>query len=826
MPAALNRAIEAYKLGGEWEDGLLLGEVFSTARANWILSARIPVTEGGTHNLLVKTPGGPCLISSTPDVLRAFDARTGTALGTAPLDRTVDAILPGAASNTVAVAFNSAVAIYSLPSLTSITNREFHNGIVRAEARGNTLLLIFQSRDIALYNLSTLAEIDSFNWGTNAVTRSLPFPYGIAVSPDGRLVTLHGGAWTYPTVIWDRRQNSGRFSTQHFHIQLFSSVDDTNFAACYMPSEELGTSVVLYDAGQTPFNMIGARTVPSDDTKGIWLFDTWKDDRSLPLAGIIGPSGVMITGFGGENNVALSDRYANLMPTAAEVPNFLAADLPHGWLALSNRDELLTFRFDPGHYGGNLDDYDSTACREGLVSIESGHTPTSVRLKLTPFDFRLQPMIFSLQWPSDSVWLPWAVATTPDVSTVAVIAQETDSSDNVTSRFGRIRALIYHPGNLQRAPSAWPIQNSFEVDGTTGLWAARFAALDPSGRVLLYWSSVTSVMRYDTREGKLLGPIELGLVSARSRDGNSVAAISPAGRLRVYDLATGCALLDLPGKSASALCFSTDGSRLVASETNQLVIYDVASSRVVSSLASPLWPLAYPSKGDHFLGLEPDASKTGGSVVLADTEDGHTLAVLNRAGRTFTPAFFSDSGDQLALVQNRGTARVVRSLRPEELTAALNTPYPGMDDPLPLMPTNLVTTSPLSISATMGAQFSALNAEDVPALKARLGDEVTLEGRVRSVTLVFARNAANIELEGPDDAGVLVWVSWILYPKLTARLGEDLSAVLTGRTIRVTGRLGMYAGRSPELKNRVQLSLDDPAKFVILPSDGKTPVMK
>ena len=535
LPAALNRAIEAYKLGGEWEDGLLLGEVFSTARANWILSARIPVTEGGTHNLLVKTPGGPCLISSTPDVLRAFDARTGTALGTAPLDRTVDAILPGAASNTVAVAFNSAVAIYSLPSLTSITNREFHNGIVRAEARGNTLLLIFQSRDIALYNLSTLAEIDSFNWGTNAVTRSLPFPYGIAVSPDGRLVTLHGGAWTYPTVIWDRRQNSGRFSTQHFHIQLFSSVDDTNFAACYMPSEELGTSVVLYDAGQTPFNMIGARTVPSDDTKGIWLFDTWKDDRSLPLAGIIGPSGVMITGFGGENNVALSDRYANLMPTAAEVPNFLAADLPHGWLALSNRDELLTFRFDPGHYGGNLDDYDSTACREGLVSIESGHTPTSVRLKLTPFDFRLQPMIFSLQWPSDSVWLPWAVATTPDVSTVAVIAQETDSSDNVTSRFGRIRALIYHPGNLQRAPSAWPIQNSFEVDGTTGLWAARFAALDPSGRVLLYWSSVTSVMRYDTREGKLLGPIELGLVSARSRDGNSVAAISPAGRLRVYD---------------------------------------------------------------------------------------------------------------------------------------------------------------------------------------------------------------------------------------------------------------------------------------------------
>jgi len=65
-----------------------------------------------------------------------------------------------------------------------------------------------------------------------------------------------------------------------------------------------------------------------------------------------------------------------------------------------------------------------------------------VRLFFNPFDPRQKSKRFSLQWPADSKWLPWAIAATPDASTVAVIAQETDSDDTVTARYGRKRRTL------------------------------------------------------------------------------------------------------------------------------------------------------------------------------------------------------------------------------------------------------------------------------------------------------------------------------------------------------------------------------------------------
>jgi hypothetical protein len=394
------------------------------------------------------------------------------------------------------------------------------------------------------------------------------------------------------------------------------------------------------------------------------------------------------------------------------------------------------------------------------------------------------------------------MAATPDASTVAVIAQETDSEDFITAHYGRIRALIYHSGGLRSAPSAWPIESAFEVDAPTGNgWTARFAVLDPDARALLYWSSHTTVMRYDTSDGKPLGSLELGPVCAHSRDGSRVAAVSPTGRLRVYDISSGDTVVDLGGKAASALCFSADGSRLVAAQADTLTAYDIASGHPLSSVHSPLIPLAYPSRGNRFLAFQPDTSGNGGSVVLADTTDARVAAVLNRAGDTFTPAFFSDSGDQLALVRDRWYAEVVRSLRPDELSAVLNTGVPATAEIQSLPPTNIVTTAPVPAAV--------LRAEDLPSLLSHLGDKVTVQGRVRDVSLIPTRNAANIHFVGLDERAVLVWVPWGTYPKLVAALGQDLGAALNGRTIRVTGRFTKY-------KESFEVTLDDPSKLLVV----------
>jgi WD40 repeat protein len=441
-----------------------------------------------------------------------------------------------------------------------------------------------------------------------------------------------------------------------------------------------------------------------------------------------------------------------------------------------------------------------------------------VRLVFIPFDPRQEPGRFSLQWPADSKWVPWAIATTPDASTVVVIAQETDSGSSITARFGRIRALIYHPGGFKTAPAAWPIAKAFELKAPTDTaWSRRFAVLDPSGRTLLYWNSDTSVMRYDTADGKPLGILELGEISAHSRDGSRVAAVSPLGRLRVYDLSSGDTLLDVAGKPASGLCFSADGSRVVAAQDENLNTYDIASARQISSVRSSLIPLAYPSRGNRFLAFQPDTSGAGGSVVLADTADAHVGTVLNRAGGGFTPAFFSDSGDQIAVVRDRNYAEVVRSVRPEEFSSVLNTGLPEITMMETLTPTNIVTTPPASLPGGGSTEANIFRASDVPALLSHLGDTVTVEGHVQSVSIIRTGNAANIYFAQLGDRAIMVWV-WVpfaTYPKLTTVFGQNLGAVLNDHDIRATGRLTKY-------KDNLEVTLDDPSKLLLLTPAAKS----
>ncbi len=78
--------------------------------------------------------------------------------------------------------------------------------------------------------------------------------------------------------------------------------------------------------------------------------------------------------------------------------------------------------------------------------------------------------------------------------------QETDSGDTINARYGRVRALIYHPGGLADAPAAWPIRNAFQVDEPAfNGFTPRFLVMDPTPSALLYWDSTTTVTRYDTR---------------------------------------------------------------------------------------------------------------------------------------------------------------------------------------------------------------------------------------------------------------------------------------------------------------------------------------
>src|SRR5262249_46473808 len=83
-----------------------------------------------------------------------------------------------------------------------------------------------------------------------------------------------------------------------------------------------------------------------------------------------------------------------------------------------------------------------------------------------------------------------------------------------------------------------------------------------------------------------------------------------------------------------------------------------------------------------------------------------------------------------------------------------------------------------------------------------------------------AHNAVNIEFEGPESAGLMIWVSPPNVKKLKDALGDDFEQKLKGAKVQVNGRLLKYGGTKADWKNKLQISFDNKDNIQILPSDG------
>ncbi len=830
LPDALAKVTESFKLGGNWEDGLIIHNIASAAREHWKLTARVPLKEPMTMACMAATPDGPCLVETVFGGLRVLDASTGTTLGSAPLELPARYLFKGPRSNSVVVISDSAASVFSLPSLAVVASHAMPSSVFCATVTGKHLLLIQHDGGVFLLDLPTLKQLDFFDWKTNAPNKSDPLPPQAAISPDGGIVLFHIGGGDAPILVWDRRQNPSSFrATQESVFQTgFRFYDNTHFGTWFAVGgdSEMTSRIQLYEVGTNPV-MIAVRPIPYEDIKYSLTFEAWSSkewgwNSGFPIFGFLGQSGMVIKGEGSSpNDFTTSDRFANLLPDEADSPKFLAADLAAGALALRGRHDLFLFKYDRSAWNGTVRNASVTACRDGLLYVTYDTEAALHLLTFVPFNPHQTGAQFQLENPSGHVV---AMAATPDASTVAVVAQTDERDDASGPHRGRVRALIYHPESLNTRTSVLPVSNTVEFDAPHLHLSSspRFLALAPDGHTLLYWNAaVTTAMRYDSRDGKPLGTLELGRVAARSRDGRRVAAISSTGRLLVYDLASGKTLLELANQPASAMCFSTDGSLLVVSQVNNLTKIDIASGRVMASIRSQLLPLAYPTRGNRFLAFQPDTLGTGGSLVLADTEDAQVMDVLNRAGSAFTPAFFSDSGDQIALARNPFHAEVVRSLAPADLVALLNSDLaePGQKPPSPSTNRFPSTAKPpplITVSPTATNNPATLRADDIPVLLSHLGSQVTVEGRVQEVTFTAAANAMHLEFASADERRLLVWIAPRLYPKLMQMLNHDPVGVLKDQTVRVTGPLDHYDGRHAAWKEFPQITLDDPSKLMLV----------
>jgi hypothetical protein len=207
LPAALTKATEAFKLGGEWEDGLLINDIAEDARKTWVLSARIPLSQRVTTSCAAKIKDRPCIVLSDTGGLRVVDAQNGTTLGAVALPERVLNLFQGPESNAVVVVSESSVSLLSLPSLTVTARKTLPAQPGYATANGNSLLLMLNSHDVCLIDLSNLSDVASFNWDANPGTKEYLSPRHACISPDGKLALLHGGNYKNPVIFWDRRSD-------------------------------------------------------------------------------------------------------------------------------------------------------------------------------------------------------------------------------------------------------------------------------------------------------------------------------------------------------------------------------------------------------------------------------------------------------------------------------------------------------------------------------------------------------------------------------------------------------------------------------------------
>jgi WD40 repeat protein len=115
-----------------------------------------------------------------------------------------------------------------------------------------------------------------------------------------------------------------------------------------------------------------------------------------------------------------------------------------------------------------------------------------------------------------------------------------------------------------------------------------YAALSPDAR----WSAQQAVL-YDTRTGQRVlnlpgGGHSPGVSDVVSSDGRFLAALPKT--LRVWELATGRVLLDVPGTEdylAPRVAFSTDGRRVAFADGRRLAVWDVPTKKPIVERLAP-----------------------------------------------------------------------------------------------------------------------------------------------------------------------------------------------------------------------------------------------
>jgi hypothetical protein len=817
FPAALERATVASRLGdGQWEDGLLVNDVAAVATDQWQFVARAPC-DGEPLDALIAGPNDARLLVLR--TARSLSARTPSAEVKASAPAAGTCVEVGEGTDGAVIDVSGSEVIRCRPTdMTILARREFDVPVHAAAIGGGRVVVVDRRHVVTVFDDRRLEPIARLDTREHPALRGRETPRAVCVSPSGGHVLVqgnvsHAAAWTIEP------EKVVPFALGN---QRLAFADDDTVLAWHLADLAGGRAGFLFgfefDAPEK--RDWGLATIPADDAKSPVMIAVAEDYRSRQ-AFCFGSGGWAIATLERGAAAPATGRYANLLPEE----NGAAFELLHGTstaLVLRRDDDAYLFAPSPGRAGSdNARNFAVATTRDGMLRISKAEPEGHRTLDYEPFAAGGEPRQVQLQWPGGHEHA-WALAATPDGRTVAAVVQQSeDEIDSLTAAYGAAHVVVYRPGSIAAAGPSWPAVHTFAVEsGLPNPWNPRFLAIDPAGRVIVYWNGSARVTRHDVETGRPLGDVDLGVPAARSPDGALVAGVSLAdGVLRVVDVATGRETFSRMGfQGTTALCLSADNRYLLvqhaASGTPTLTTIDLQSpDSPPRSLATNLEPLAWSAESDRFVAFATEAVHPylTGSVVLADTRDGRVTAVLHRGAGRGAAASFSPTGREIALTRHRFRADVVRNLRPEDVGALLErraaTPA--------AIPRHAKLDLPKESVVGATPEADVLDAADTTELARMVGTAVRVRGTVRAAHWTASRNALNIELDGPDDRRVLLWISPSAYPKFEQAHGRDLDRTLREATVEARGKVSPYGGLRKDWKGFLQVAIVGPDDLVI-----------
>jgi hypothetical protein len=112
-----------------------------------------------------------------------------------------------------------------------------------------------------------------------------------------------------------------------------------------------------------------------------------------------------------------------------------------------------------------------------------------------------------------------------------------------------------------------------------------------------------------------------------------------------------------------------------------------------------------------------------------------------------------------------------------------------------------------------------LSVTDVEKLKAAMGQEVVVEGIVRTSMWSNSGNVLNIFFEGvsPRSPTLMAVVFRDDRPKFDTAFNGDVAAAFSGARLHIKGKIVPYGGQNSRYAGWPQIILDDPAQVTIVP---------